>query len=86
MSMPRSAATAPPSAAPCWLTSRPSSPPRSSKASRNVTKPTAPRITAIAEADSRMVEARSAERSIEVALLGATGMRGSCRVMAVATP
>ena len=86
MSMPRSEATAPPSAEPCWLTSKPSSPPRSSKASRNVTKPTAPRITAIADADSRMVDARSAERSLEVVLVGATGMRGSCSVMAVATP
>ena len=86
MSMPRSEATAPPSAAPCSLTFRPSSPPRSSKASRNVTKPTAPRITAIADADSRMVDARSAERSVELALFCATGMRGSWRVMAVATP
>ena len=50
-----------------------------------VTNPTAPRITAMTHADSRMVAARNAVRSVEVGLSGATGIRGSWRVMAAAT-
>ena len=86
MSMPRADATEPPRAAPGALTSSPSSPPRSSKASMKVTKPTAPRSRAMADADSRIVAARRADRSSEVAGARATGMRGSGTASTRASP